>query len=324
MERSSLVSIGLPVFNGESHLAECLDSLLCQSHREIELIISDNASSDQTPLICQKYLKQDKRIRYYRQFTNIGPIDNFNYVLHKAQGEYFMWAAADDLWHKDYIKTLVRLLLNHQEYDLAVAEYVYFSQRTLDKRRIGSTKFVKHKKIESVLNFLNNGLSLMNDVLYYGLFRTRKLKRLGGHVKDENRKIVNYLNNDIYATFRFLIKGSNFVLCKKILFYKRDSGVNLDVYNEMKNLNLTKTTLQKFFGYLIVFPIIFFYDSYIFTKLTFESSFSWREKRVIFFYIIKSFLVREYYHYQAIAFGFFHLVNGLTIRFFRLHKNDDK
>jgi len=323
-KNTPLVSIGLPVYNGEDHLEEVLDSLLKQKYKNFEIIISDNKSTDRTSAICKKFAEKNNKIFYFKQKKNIGAINNFNFVLSKAKGSYFMWAAADDLWHKDYLKILVKLLLNHPKHDLVITEYAYFSQRTYDKRRIKLRRFIGYQKIESILNFLNNGLSLMNDVVYYGLYKTKKLKQLGGHVIDENRKIVNYLNNDIYATFRLLIRGVNFFLCKKVLFYKRDSGVNLDVYTEMKNLNLTKTTLQKFFGYLIVFPIIFFYDSYIFTILTFKSSFSWREKRVIFFYIIKSFFVREYYHYQAIAFGFFHLVNGLTIRFFRFHKNDDK
>ena len=61
------LSIGLPVFNGEDYLREALDALLGQTFEDFELIISDNASTDQTPNICESYRKQDSRIRYFRQ-----------------------------------------------------------------------------------------------------------------------------------------------------------------------------------------------------------------------------------------------------------------
>jgi Glycosyltransferases involved in cell wall biogenesis len=66
------VSVGLPVFNGEKYLAKALDSLLAQEYEDFELIISDNASTDETGRICEKYARQDGRIRYWRNPSNIG------------------------------------------------------------------------------------------------------------------------------------------------------------------------------------------------------------------------------------------------------------
>ena len=66
------LSIGLPVYNGENYLAESLEALLGQTYEDFELIISDNASTDGTADICQRYGKQDSRIRYIRQPRNIG------------------------------------------------------------------------------------------------------------------------------------------------------------------------------------------------------------------------------------------------------------
>lgn len=98
------VSIGMPVYNGEKVISKTLDSLLSQSFRNFELIISDNASSDGTEEICRKYAAQDSRIRYIRQDTNLGSQPNFKYVLEKAVGKYFMWNGADDLRTPDFIE----------------------------------------------------------------------------------------------------------------------------------------------------------------------------------------------------------------------------
>ena len=89
------LSIGLPVFNGEKFLQKCLDSLLEQTFENFEIIISDNASTDTTQNICQKYSEKDKRIRYIRQEKNIGLLPNFNFVLEQSNNKFFMWIGVD-------------------------------------------------------------------------------------------------------------------------------------------------------------------------------------------------------------------------------------
>lgn len=109
-DRKSLVSIGMPVYNGERYIVEALDSLLAQDYENFELIISDNASTDRTQGICLEYTSRDKRIRYYRNETNMGALWNFNRVFELSSGEYFMWASHDDLWRPHFISELVGLL----------------------------------------------------------------------------------------------------------------------------------------------------------------------------------------------------------------------
>jgi glycosyltransferase involved in cell wall biosynthesis len=108
------VSIGMPVFNGEPFIREALNSLLAQTYSEFELIISDNASTDGTEAICREYAAKDKRIRYVRQPTNRGALANFQFVLDEAVGEYFMWAATDDLWDVRWIESLFFVASRHQ------------------------------------------------------------------------------------------------------------------------------------------------------------------------------------------------------------------
>ncbi|MEM2614446.1 MAG: glycosyltransferase family 2 protein [Nitrososphaerota archaeon] len=105
-----LVSIGMPVYNGERFIRQALDSLLAQDYENFELIISDNASVDKTQEICLEYAARDKRIRYYRNEKNMGAVWNFNRVFELSKGKYFMWAAHDDLWDKTYIRKCVEAL----------------------------------------------------------------------------------------------------------------------------------------------------------------------------------------------------------------------
>jgi glycosyltransferase involved in cell wall biosynthesis len=104
------LSIGLPVYNGERYLRFTLDSILNQTYRDFELIISDNASTDSTMLICQEYAARDSRIRYYRNLENIGSAANFNRVFGLARGQYFKWAAADDVISPTFLEKCVEAL----------------------------------------------------------------------------------------------------------------------------------------------------------------------------------------------------------------------
>jgi len=104
------VSIGLPVFNGEQYLEETLDSILAQTFSDFELIISDNASSDRTQEICRAYAVRDQRVRYYRNETNLGAARNYNQVFELSSGEYFKWAAYDDLCAPEFLARCVEIL----------------------------------------------------------------------------------------------------------------------------------------------------------------------------------------------------------------------
>ena len=80
-----LVSIGMSVYNGEKYIRQTLNSLLNQTYKNFELIISDNASTDETKKICEEYAKREKKIKYIRQKENMGATYNFKFVLEQAK-----------------------------------------------------------------------------------------------------------------------------------------------------------------------------------------------------------------------------------------------
>jgi glycosyltransferase involved in cell wall biosynthesis len=94
----ALVTVCVPVYNGERFLEQCLDSLLAQTYGNFVLVISDNASTDRTQEICQKYVKADSRVRYHRNRVNVGMYGNYNLVLGLVDTPYVKLANADDFW----------------------------------------------------------------------------------------------------------------------------------------------------------------------------------------------------------------------------------
>jgi glycosyltransferase involved in cell wall biosynthesis len=102
-----LVSIGLPVRNGGQTLRSALDTILGQDHTNLEIIVSDNCSTDNTASIVLEYQQSDPRIIYHRQSKFLTVAENFRFVLDEARGEYFMWAAHDDRRSTDYVSKLL-------------------------------------------------------------------------------------------------------------------------------------------------------------------------------------------------------------------------
>jgi len=109
-EDRPLVSIGLPVFNGENYLAKAIDSVLGQTLRDFELIICDNASTDRTQAIYEDYARRDARVRYFRNERNLGAGPNYDLAFHRSRGTFFKWLAHDDAVAPTYLEEAVACL----------------------------------------------------------------------------------------------------------------------------------------------------------------------------------------------------------------------
>ncbi|MGF1568125.1 MAG: glycosyltransferase family 2 protein [Nodosilinea sp.] len=102
--------IGMPVYNGGKHISETIESILNQSFADFRLLISDNASTDNTEDVCRHYAESDPRVVYHRQAHNLGMAPNFNYVFRPEGSPYFKWAAHDDILKPDYLQHCIDLL----------------------------------------------------------------------------------------------------------------------------------------------------------------------------------------------------------------------
>jgi glycosyltransferase involved in cell wall biosynthesis len=119
------VSVGLPVYNGERFMVLAIQSLLSQTFRDFELIISDNGSTDGTREICESFAAADPRVRYIRHEKNRGAIFNWNFVVTQARGEYFKWASANDVSAPQLIERCVQCLDSEPEVVVAYGRTAY-------------------------------------------------------------------------------------------------------------------------------------------------------------------------------------------------------
>lgn len=107
--QTSAVSIGIPAYNSQDFILETLLSIAGQTYSDIDVLISDDGSTDGTDRICAEFVSHDPRFRLQRQ-AHIGERRNFNHLLREARGEYFMWAADHDVWHPHYVARCVATL----------------------------------------------------------------------------------------------------------------------------------------------------------------------------------------------------------------------
>jgi glycosyltransferase involved in cell wall biosynthesis len=123
--RTPRVSVGLPVRNGANYLRDALDSLLSQTLTDFELIIGDNASTDDTEEICREFAARDDRVRYVRHDADIGSPRNFNFVFGEAQAPYFRWACHDDFVEPDNLAACAATLDADTTSVLAAPDTIY-------------------------------------------------------------------------------------------------------------------------------------------------------------------------------------------------------
>lgn len=122
------VSIGLPVYNGESFLDATLESLLAQTFDDFELIISDNASTDRTGEIAQRFVTRDARVRYHRNPSNLGLAANYNGLVQMADGDFFKWATADDVCRPMFLECCIAALEKSPDAVLAYPRTQFIDQ----------------------------------------------------------------------------------------------------------------------------------------------------------------------------------------------------
>ena len=175
-----LVSIGLPVFNGAQFIRAGIESLLAQECADFELIISNNASTDETESICREFAARDHRVRVISQARNIGAIPNFGAVLGEARGEFFMWAAADDRWHPQFIARLVSELHGFTEAGVALSAVRRVTEEggEVDCIRLNGPQNPNSLEARGLFTAITSPPKSKYNLYIYGLYRRALLARL--------------------------------------------------------------------------------------------------------------------------------------------------
>lgn len=300
--QNKLISVGMPIYNGAEFLEQAITSILYQSYKNIELIIADDSSTDDSAQIYEKFAKKDKRIRIFKHKKNIGSIPNFNFVLKQAKGEYFMWAAQDDFRKKD---TLEKLLQLHEEFPdaaLAVSKF----QNVHGKKKYSVYPDIDYRNADSKAKTLISFLKTDNLSFFYGLHKTKTLKKTGGYFVD-SRPI--FKSSDFLTIYNVLLQGK-LIYTPEVLFYKRDTGMFTTQFDVISKGTFSRTILKKIYRYSL-FPLFFMYDFIYGTNFLIQSDFPLTEKISVEFWLFFNLLNKIRIFASNIIIGIWAFMKGI-------------
>ena len=173
------MSVALPVYNGEELLERSVRSILTQDHENLELIISDNASSDGTEEMCRTIAAGDRRVRYERSEVNRGLAWNWNRCVSMARGDFFKWAAADDEHAPAYVRRTLERLRSDRDVSLAHCRTVDIDETgQVTGEVLNDLRMDAPSPHERFRELTRRGYS---SVQVFGLVRTETLRKTALH-----------------------------------------------------------------------------------------------------------------------------------------------
>jgi glycosyltransferase involved in cell wall biosynthesis len=204
--------IGMPSYNSSPYIAEAINSILSQSFRDFELLISDNSSTDNTVQIAEDIARCDSRVRVIRQSRNFGSLANFRYLQKVADTPFFMWASSHDRWDEQYVEKLVSLLEASDEAVLGFGRTIFIDGIGNNVENAVCEMFdcQDDQPIRRALKIVQ---SLNCADMVYGIFRKRAL--------DQCRVDLNCIGPDHLLLLEIAFRGK-IVCCDQAVFYRRE------------------------------------------------------------------------------------------------------
>ena len=275
------LTIGLPTYNCENIIGNKIEELLKQSFKDYVLIISDNNSTDNTGKICESISKKDNRIVFFQQDKNKGPFWNFNFLLQKAQTNYFVMTTPDDILSKNFLESNINILEKCKELVGSIGECSLFN-RIIDSN---SHKFEinilknsrKYQYVHPVKGELKEKIRFYLDFQmgsqFYSIFRTKDIKFANFY---RNKANYGMWQSDFAAILKILKRGNLHVDLESFL-YKEVSTKSHSVIKYMKifNFSISEILFSK-----AIFSVWFFkeFGTKLFLKnfgVLLGSNFSW-------------------------------------------------
>ncbi len=225
---SPLVSIGVPTYNRPKTLARTLNCLVNQSYTNLEIILSDNCSTDPDVEAVIKKFAVDSRVKYFKQSVNQGIIFNFNFVLEKANGDFFMRLADDDWLDTNYIELAISFLKNNPEYNGAYGYAKLYDKDEFVKQDT-LCDFSESFAIERVVKYFKN---VGYNGTFYGLMRRDCLSYL---------VTKSIIANDWLIVARVIASGK-FKMLDNTNCYISLGGVSVSTENYVQAFNFSNFT----------------------------------------------------------------------------------
>ena len=232
VDSNDLISVVVPVYNTEKYLTRCLDSIIKQTYQNLEIILVNDGSTDNSKKICQKFLKIDKRFKYIEQ-KNSGLSVARNTGIENANGKYLMFIDSDDYVNIHFVKELYSALINTNA-DVAVCDYKKVYEK--DANTYFKEVSVVQNFTNNIFNNLYNENSDITTVAWNKIYKKEifnKIKYPAGKIH-EDEYIIHYILDNI--------KSITYVRAKYYYYYQRESSITgsysikrLDILEALKD-----------------------------------------------------------------------------------------
>lgn len=281
-----LVTVGIPTYNRPEELRRTLESITGQTYRNLEIIVSDNGSlGNATEKIVADYLAKDPRIRYFRQQQNRGGAFNFDFVLQKRTGEYFMWAADDDWRTPDFIEVLLKELSRNKD---AVVAFCDFDSRDERGRPVsGYPDFLESLRVMSLstkflreIRFFLLREGTAKPHLIYGLMRREILEGFSW-----SRFVSQFRGNSSDILFVFWLMGKGCLALSERRLFGCTVGNRKDY--EKNRIQWDVSTYLKFIGEQISYIYSYARIAKGFTRFVLIFLVPWKVLEIIYLFAVK-------------------------------------
>ena len=221
-----LVSVIVPVFNVEKYLKRCVESLIRQSYRNIEILLIDDGSTDKSGVICDRFIKVDNRIKVFHK-KNGGLSDARNYGIDQAKGNYLTFIDSDDYVDELYVEILLKEILEKKA-DIAISNYkhVFGDNQMTEIKKYNTKVFDKNTAFEALFDNHYKYQFTMSTGKLYKSFIFKELRfPVGRNYEDTATAhlFINQSKNIVYidrVQYFYFIRNDS--ITKKVNYFKDD------------------------------------------------------------------------------------------------------
>jgi len=243
MNKEIKITIGIPVYNSAQFIKKHIESISLQTFQNFTIIISDNGSTDKTSEICQQLSEIDDRIVFFKHEKNKGAYWNFNFIVNHSKTKYFVMAAPDDIWSKNFLESNINVLDKSKELVGSIGECSLFNRikdSTTHKSKISILKNIKqfqyvHPVKDKLKERIKFYLKFNMGPQYYSIFRTKDIQFANFYKEKSN---CGMWQADFVTILKILKRGKLHV-DQNSFYHKEVSEKSHSIIQYMKNTDFT-------------------------------------------------------------------------------------
>ena len=214
MAANPKISVCIPVYNREKYIAQCIESVLAQDYKNIEIIISDNCSMDGTVEIVNRYLF-DKRIRFYQNETNVGAYLNFEKLLYYALGEWFIFLSSDDYWlDTSFLSNVIEKINLYKDLTMICGGKIYINEGSNYVQNLSDNTDSVYDGREIFLGGLDTWTKFEFGAIVFKISFLKEAFSFG----------FNLPGDDVFIFWYICLKGKLYILRKPFLIYRNHNN----------------------------------------------------------------------------------------------------